>query len=103
MVKKSKLLAALDAHKGRDYHHEKQKKFQKQAATRKKQLNPPHQSPVTGVGDIGGTKVNNLVTEPEAESDGLGSDESEDATPIAVREPHSKKWIPATVNETQSD
>lgn len=99
MVKKSKLLAALDAHKGKDYQHEKQKKFQKQAATRKKKLNPPHQSPVTDIEDIGGIERNNSVTEPEAESDGWEGDESEDATPMAVREPHSKKWLPATVNE----
>jgi rRNA-processing protein EBP2 len=36
MVKRSKLLAALDAHKGRDYKSEKHKALQKQANKRKK-------------------------------------------------------------------
>ncbi|KAI5293187.1 rRNA-processing protein and EBNA1-binding protein ebp2 [Ascosphaera acerosa] len=37
MAKKSKLLAALDAHKGRDFYMEKQKKMAKAAEKRKKQ------------------------------------------------------------------
>lgn len=36
MVKKSKLLLALDAHKGRDYDAEKQKKMMKLAEKKKK-------------------------------------------------------------------
>ncbi|MCJ1247750.1 rRNA-processing protein and EBNA1-binding protein ebp2 [Trapelia coarctata] len=36
MVKKSKLLAALDAHKGRNYEQERQKSLQKKAEKRKK-------------------------------------------------------------------
>ena len=36
MAKKSKLLAALDAHKGVDHELERQKKLQKQAARRKR-------------------------------------------------------------------
>ncbi|KAI5298816.1 hypothetical protein KEM55_002893, partial [Ascosphaera atra] len=37
MARKSKLLAALDAHKGRDYYQEKQHKLQKAAEKRKQQ------------------------------------------------------------------
>ena len=36
MAKKSKLLAALDAHKGRNYELERQKSLQKKAEKRKK-------------------------------------------------------------------
>lgn len=87
MVKKSKLQAALDAHVGKDYQHEKQKKYQKLAAKRKKKLNPQHQ---TDIGDIGGMEINGSIPQPEAESDGWEGDESEDAN-IAVREPRLKK------------
>lgn len=41
MVKKSKLLSALDAHKGRDYEAEKKKKQVKAAEKRKKQKSQP--------------------------------------------------------------
>lgn len=36
MAKKSKLLSALDAHKGRDYEKERQKKLAKAAEKKKK-------------------------------------------------------------------
>lgn len=36
MAKKSKLLSALDAHKGRDFEKERQKKLQKAAEKRKR-------------------------------------------------------------------
>ena len=36
MARSSKLLAALDAHKGRDHDHERQVKLQKDAAKRKR-------------------------------------------------------------------
>lgn len=36
MVKKSKLLSALDAHKGRDFYKERQKKLQKAAEKKKR-------------------------------------------------------------------
>lgn len=39
MVKKSKLLSALDAHKGRDFYKERQKKLQKAAEKKKKRAN----------------------------------------------------------------
>lgn len=91
MAKKSKLFAALDAHKGRDYQLEKQKKFQKQAA--KKKIARPRPQPaeveveseeetqadlsVDGVDGTNGTNGINL--EFEDESAGWESDESEDA------------------------
>lgn len=90
MAKKSRLLAALDAHKGKDYKLEKQKKSQKQAANRKRELNPPHQNAVTEVEDIRGKEVNGINFQPEAESDDWEGDESEDVRPIAVRELLSK-------------
>jgi rRNA-processing protein EBP2 len=39
MVKKSKLFAALDAHKGRDYEKERQKKLAKAAEKKKRAQN----------------------------------------------------------------
>ena len=81
MAKKSKLLAALDAHKGRDYQAEKQKKQQKQAKKKKhlKKTKAPEEE-----------KENlELVTNGAApvlqsESDGWESDESEAAGPTTV-------------------
>ena len=99
MVKKSKLLSALDAYKGKDYQHEKQKKTQKQAAKRKRKLNPPRQNSIIEVGDLGETGDDDVISQPAAESDGQEGDESEDATP--VRKPHQRKWAPAIVNDIQ--
>lgn len=82
MAKKSKLLAALDAHKGRDYSLEKQKKLQKQAVKRKKarsrteiteaEIETQEEIPA----DI---PVNGTNHELEHDSEGWESDESEDA------------------------
>ena len=79
---KSKLLTALDAHRGRNYKVEKQKKLQKQAAKKKKS-----KAPVTKNLDRedGETEVNGTVPMPEAESEGWESDESEAAEPGPVR------------------
>ena len=80
MVKKSKLLAALDAHKGRDHNLEKQKKLQKQAAKRKKskvQASTSEKENVDG-------PVNGSLPMPEVESEGWESDESEAADTTAV-------------------
>lgn len=82
MAKKSKLLAALDAHKGRDYRLEKQKKLQKQAAKRKKarlqtqstEAEIEHEEETTA--DV---PVNGTGHDLEDESEGWESDESEDA------------------------
>ena len=83
MVKKSKLLAALDAHKGRDHKLEKQKKLQKEAEKRKQSKQIPDE---LAVGSIqgGGAESNNGVSQLNEESDGYESDESE-AAPVTVR------------------
>lgn len=81
MAKKSKLLAALDAHKGRDYKLEKQKKQQKQAAKKNRTkvpgLNLEEKENVEA-------HANGTTSMPEAESDGWESDESEAAEATAV-------------------
>ena len=85
MAKKSKLLAALDAHKGRDYKVEKQKKQQKQAE-KKKRLKETQA--------LEEEKENNVVSTSDAgsavqvESDRWESDESEAAGPTPVLFPH---------------
>ena len=85
MVKKSKLLAALNAHKGKDYQLEKQKKFQKQAAKRKR-LNPTKENLDTELESLGAAiAVNGSKFTPKAESDGWESEGTENAVPMAVR------------------
>lgn len=75
MVKKSKLLTALDAHKGRDYEAERQKKLQKQAAKRKADKS------VTLEDALGRSIIAengpNGIPELSEESEGWESDESE--------------------------
>ena len=83
MAKRSKLLAALDAHRGKDYKLEKQKKLQKQAASKKKS-NPRLQSSDPADGPIGGTPIYSSTLEALHDSEGWESDESEDATTGAV-------------------
>ena len=81
---KSKLLTALDAHRGRNYKVEKQKKLQKQAAKKKRSKPPvPNDSEQKEDGE---TEVNGItVSMLEAESEGWESDESEAAEPGPVR------------------
>ena len=74
MARKGKLLVAFDAHKGRDYTLEKQKKQQKQAA--KKKRTKVQRSDWEEKENIG-AKPNATVHAPEAESEGWESDESE--------------------------
>ncbi len=83
MAKKSKLLAALDAHKGRDYKLEKQKKFQKQADKRKKSRPPPQQLEAENEREDG-ARINHVLKGSGSESDGWESEESKEAGPIAV-------------------
>ena len=78
---KSKLVAALDAHRGRDYRLEKQKKLQKQAAKRKKSKAPESNS--EGKENIK-ADTNGSLSMPEAESDGRESAESKAAESTAV-------------------
>ena len=83
MAKKSKLLAALDAHKGRDYKLEKQKKLQKQAA-KKKVSNSQLQSLDGDNGQVGGAPINGSRLGLEEDSEGWESDKSEHAMAQAV-------------------
>ena len=81
MAKKGKLLAALDAHKGRDYRLEKQKKQQKQAAKKKRTKAPGSKFEEREKVE---SLANGTVSMPEAESDGWESDESEAAEATVV-------------------
>lgn len=81
MVKKSKLLAALDAHKGKDYKLEKQKILQKKAEKRKK-TKQREQSEDTEEGEEK-PEAKKSIVEPDG-SEGWESDESENAAPAAV-------------------
>lgn len=82
MAKKGRLLAALDAHKGRDYKLEKQKNQQKQAA--KKNRSRASGSIIQEKETVE-AHVNGTASMPEDESDGWESDESEAAEASAVR------------------
>lgn len=88
MAKKSKLLAALDAHKGRDFKLEKQKKQQKSAEKKKKSKSQPQPQPQPESSDeeeeTDGVAINGKSNGPVAESDGWESDESEDATQMVL-------------------
>ena len=81
MVKKSKLLVALDAYKGRDYRLEKQMKQQKQAAktkrTRSQRSNSEEKENVEA-------RPYGTASVPEVESNGLESDASEAALDTTV-------------------
>lgn len=81
MAKKSKLLAAFDAHKGRDYRLEKQKKQQKLAAKRKRtkapESNPEEKESIEA-------QANGLASMLDVESDGWESDQDEAAEATAV-------------------
>ena len=81
MVKKGKLLVALDAYKGRDYRLEKQMKQQKQAAktklTRAQRPNSDEKENVEA-------RPNAMAPMPEVETDGWESDESEAAHDTTV-------------------
>ncbi|CAD6592733.1 MAG: rRNA-processing protein and EBNA1-binding protein ebp2 [Alectoria sarmentosa] len=81
MAKKGKLLTALDAHRGRDYNLEKQKKQQKQAAKKKRTKDPESD---LGEKEIVEAQANGTPFMPEIESDGWESDESEAAQAIAI-------------------
>lgn len=77
---KSKLIAALDAHKGKNYKLIKQKKQQKEAARKKKAkaLNDG------GEKETVETEANGTSTLPETESEGWESDGSEAADGATV-------------------
>ena len=91
MAKKSKLLAALDAHKGRDYKLEKQKKLQKQAERRKTSKVSKDASDGESIGEDG-AQLDGKKSRLEEESDGWESDESEEAAPIEVCRTNPRHW-----------
>lgn len=86
MAKKSKLLAALDAHKGRDFKLEKQKKLQKQADKRKKSKSQPQQLDTGAEQDdtVVKSTLNGISQASEIDSEGWESEEDEETTPITV-------------------
>jgi rRNA-processing protein EBP2 len=77
MAKKSKLLAALDAHKGRDYEAEKRKKQIKSAEKRKKQKTGAVQ-----------TELDNEDENTEAQRNGIKSATSAQTKTAAATETH---------------
>ena len=93
---KSKLLSALDAHRGRNYKVEKQKKLQKQAAKKKKSKAPVSNN-LEQEEDVE-TKINGTIPMPEAESEGWESDESEAAEPGPVCENVMSRIYPMLIN-----
>ena len=97
---KSKLLAALDAHRGRDHKLEKQKKLQKQAAKRKKSKGPESNSEEK---ENVNANTNGTVAMPEAEDDGWESDESETAEPTSVRPASTDKIVIQILTSSQID
>ncbi len=81
MAKKGKLLAALDAHKGRNYKLEKQKRQQKQAIKKKRTKS---QGPDSEEKENVKARPDATASLSETESDGWESDGSEAADEISV-------------------
>ena len=81
MAKKSALLAALDAHKGRDYKLERQKKLQKEAKKRNRSKAPKPDAEEKENLEV---PTEGAVPILEVESEGWESDESEAAGPTTV-------------------
>ena len=80
MPKKSKLLAALDAHKGRDFGAEKDKKQRKEAGKKKRLKNEKADEEKENNAVI----TESVAPELDVESEGWESDESEAAGPTTV-------------------
>lgn len=85
MVKRSKLIATLDAHKGRDYQLEKQKKLQKQANKKKRSKSLPKIFTNQDDKENLDISIDGLQSMPDIESEGWESDESEAAELNVVR------------------
>lgn len=87
MAKKSKLLTALDEHKGVDHKLEKQKKLQKQAAKRKRLR---EQKNLNGENDQFGIKKPLMSGALPAEADDdpeCGSEDGSNASSAVVQDP----------------
>ena len=67
MTKKSKLLLALNAYRGRDYELEKQKKSQQQAIKRKESNPDTHRRDVKGGSNIEGRSISDKIPQSEVE------------------------------------
>ena len=83
MARKSTLLAALDAHKGKDYKLEKQKSLQKAAAKRKR-IKAAAQKSTDDTGSEPEAVGNDVQQRLGDESEGWESDHNEGAS-MAVR------------------
>ena len=81
MAKRSKLLMALDAHQGRDYKVEKQKKLQRQAVKRKSSR---MQAPIFAKEDAKAF-VNGSTAPVDNDCEACKSDKSELSENAAVR------------------
>ncbi|MCJ1478801.1 rRNA-processing protein and EBNA1-binding protein ebp2 [Lambiella insularis] len=88
MARKSKLLAALDAHKGRDYKLEKQKSLQKKAEKRKRSKQVVQHT----------ENGHKSVPQPGEESAGWESDESEDESTFNQQPEQGQSRQPGKVN-----
>ena len=90
MTKKSRLLAALEAHRGRDYKLERQKKQRKEADKRKKlrQLQP---STVENEGR-GSTPTSSTFEGQDIKSDVWGSEGIKGAASLAVSAINGLLW-----------
>lgn len=80
MAKKSKLLAALDAQKGRDHNLERQKKLQKQAVKRKRVNSEPQDTEEEDEEEDRKDEEGDKKDEEEEDEE----EESEDASPTTV-------------------
>ena len=79
MARKSKLLAALDAHKGKDYKLEKQKTLQKDAAKRKR-IKAAAQISTDDAGSEPEAVGNDVQQQLGDDSEGWESDHNEEAS-----------------------
>ncbi len=81
MGEKRKLVAALDAYRGRNNEAERQKKLRKQAEKRKrtKQQDPRPDDKDQSDGDDGTVRLNGIVERSDVNGDGWETEESEDA------------------------
>ena len=81
MVRKSRLIAALDAHKGKDYRLEKQKILQKNAAKRKRTTTAAQELRDDTLSEQGAVS-NGVGLQLEKDSDAWESDKSREALNI---------------------
>ena len=76
MAKKGKLLAALDAHRGRDYKLERQKKLAKKATKRKAQTAVVQETEDEGDAESPNGTESKAAAQGDGDSAGAGLDEA---------------------------